>query len=281
MKPIRDQFVLVTGSTDGIGRITALRLACMGAAVILHGRDAEKCRAVRDEMRDASGNPRVECFPTDFSSLVDVRQMGLALREQYNHLDVLINNAGVLPVDSGTGERQLSDQGYDLCLAVNYLAPFLLTHLLLPSLRMSRSARIVNVSSAAQEPIDFDDLMLSDNYSPLGAYARSKLALAMFTFELDERLREEHITVNCVHPGSLLDTKMVRRAFSNPQGSAESGADVEVYLATAPELEGVSGVYFDRKERARAHAQAYDHPAREKLWQLSLELTDLVTHLNV
>jgi NAD(P)-dependent dehydrogenase (short-subunit alcohol dehydrogenase family) len=280
MKPIEDQFVLVTGSTDGIGKIAALQLARMGAVVLLHGRDAEKCRAVRDEMRAAGDNLKLECFATDFSSLADVRQMGLEIREKFNHLDVLINNAGVLPVDSKSGERQLSAQGYDLCMAVNYLAPFLLTHLLLPSLRMSGSARIVNVSSAAQETIDFDDLMMRDNYSPMRAYSRSKLALAMFTFEMDERLRGENITINCMHPGSLLDTKMVRRAFSNPQGSAESGAAVEVYLATAPELEGVSGVYFDQKQRAQAHAQAYNHPAREKLWQLSLELTDLVTHLD-
>jgi NAD(P)-dependent dehydrogenase (short-subunit alcohol dehydrogenase family) len=280
MKPLGDQFVLVTGSTDGIGRLAALQLARMGAVVLLHGRDAEKCRAVRDEIRAASDNPKLDCFVTDFSSLADVRQMGLEIRERFNHLDVLINNAGVLPVDSGIAERRFSAQGYDLCMAVNYLAPFLLTHLLLPSLRKSGSARIVNVTSAAQETIDFDDLMLRDHYSPMRAYSRSKLALAMFTFEMDERLKGENITINCVHPGSLLDTKMVRRAFSHPQGSAESGAEVEVYLATAPELEDVSGVYFDRKKPAQAKAQAYNHPAREKLWQLSLELTDLVTRLD-
>jgi NAD(P)-dependent dehydrogenase (short-subunit alcohol dehydrogenase family) len=279
MKPIRDQFVLVTGSTDGIGRITALQLARMGASVILHGRDADKCRAVRKEISAASNNSKLECFPTDFSSLADVRQMGLEIREKFDHLDVLINNAGVLPVDSANGERQLSAQGYDLCMAVNYLAPFLLTHLLLPSLRRAGSARIVNVTSAAQEAIDFDDLMMKDSYSPMRAYARSKLALAMFTFEMDERLRNENITINCLHPGSLLDTKMVRRAFSRPQGSAESGAEVEVYLASAPDLEGVSGVYFDQKEPSRANPQAYSHPDREKLWLLSLELTDLVTRL--
>jgi NAD(P)-dependent dehydrogenase (short-subunit alcohol dehydrogenase family) len=280
MKPIRDQFIMVTGATDGIGKITASRLAHMGATILLHGRNEEKCRAVSEKIRQDSDNPKVECFVTDFSSLADVRQMGLTVREKYNHLDVLINNAGVLPVESQGTERPLSAQGYDLCLAVNYLAPFLLTHLLLPALRTSRAARIVNVASTAQEAIDFDDLMLTKNYGPMRAYSCSKLALVMFTFELDERLRGENITVNCMHPGSLLDTKMVRRAFSQPRGSAESGAEVEVYLATDPGLDGVSGVYFNQKNRSQAHPQAYDHALREKLWQLSLELTDLVTHLN-
>jgi NAD(P)-dependent dehydrogenase (short-subunit alcohol dehydrogenase family) len=181
----------------------------------------------------------------------------------------------VLPAGSQGGQQRYSKDGHDLCLAVNYLAPFLLTHLLLPLLRASDAARIVNVSSAAQEPVDFEDLMLENNYSPMKAYSRSKLALAMFTVELARRLEEEHITVNCLHPGSLLDTKMVRERFGQPQGSAESGAEVEVYVATASELDGVSGVYFDRKNRSRAHSQAYDSRARQQLWQISLGLTGL------
>lgn len=279
MKPMREQFVLVTGSTDGIGRITAQSLARMGATVLLHGRDPEKCLTVRDEIWQASGNPKLEYFVADFSSLADVRHMVASIRETHNRLDVLINNAGILPVDSDKERRHLSVQGYDLCLAVNYLAPFLLTNLLLPSLSAAGAARIINVVSKAQESLDFKDLMLADHYRPMRAYARSKLALAMFTFELGERLEKDHITVNCVHPGTLLDTKMVRRAFPQSRGSAESGAEVEVYLAAGPELEGVSGVYFDRTTRAQAHPQAYDPQAREKLWQLSLELTDLATGL--
>ena len=280
MKPIREQFMLITGSTDGIGKIAAQRLAKLGASVLLHGRDPEKCRKVRDAIWKSSGNPKLEYFVADFSSLSDVRHMAAAVRESYERLDVLVNNAGVLPAESQKQERHLSAQGYDLCLAVNYLAPFLLTHLLLPVLRTSSAARIINVGSAAQEAVDFNDLMIAHDYSPMRAYSRSKLALTMFTFELDERLKDENVTVNCVHPGTLLDTKMVRRAFTQPLGSAESGAEVEVYLATAPELESVSGAYFDRRQHAQAHPQAYDRLAREKLWQLSLELTDLATHLN-
>jgi NAD(P)-dependent dehydrogenase (short-subunit alcohol dehydrogenase family) len=281
MKPLNEQIMLVTGATDGIGKITARGLARAGATVILHGRNPQKCRAVMEEIREAGGSANLECVSADFASLSDVREMAAALRTTHDHLDVLINNAGILPAGKNAKERLRSAQGYDLCFAVNYLAPFLLTHLLLPVLRASSAARIVNVSSGAQEPIDFDDLMLAHNYSPMRAYAQSKLALAMFTFELDERLTEENITVNCVHPGTLLDTKLVRQASIEPRGSAESGAEVLVHLATAHELEGVSGLFFDRKTQSQAHTQAYDREARQQLWQLSLEMTDLAHRVNV
>jgi NAD(P)-dependent dehydrogenase (short-subunit alcohol dehydrogenase family) len=275
MKSIREQSVLITGSTDGIGKIAAMHLALMGATVFIHGRDPEKCRTVRDEIWKASGNPKVKYFLADFSSLHDIVHMASAFGEIQNHLDVLINNAGIYPAANEDPNRHLSAQEYDLCFSVNYLAPFLLTHLLLPSLRAAPSARIINVTSISQEAIDFDDLMTFKNYSALRAYARSKLALTMFTFELHQMLKEENITVNCVHPGSLLDTKMIRHIPWEPLGNAETGADSEVYLATAPELEGVSGSYFDGKTPARAHEQAYDPEARQMLWRISLELTDL------
>jgi NAD(P)-dependent dehydrogenase (short-subunit alcohol dehydrogenase family) len=274
MKPVSEQSILITGATDGIGRITAERLAQMGARVLLHGRDPKKCRAARDEIRRETGSDKLECYVADFSSLPEVRQMAAEVLNAHERLDVLINNAGVLPVPGEKKGRPLSAQGHELCMAVNYLAPFLLTILLLPPLRASDAARIVNVSSAAQEAIDFEDFMLTHGYSPMRAYARSKLALAMFTFELDHRLKAENITVNCLHPGSLLDTKMVRQAFATPQGTPESGAEVEVYVAVSPDVAGVSGAYFDRMTQARAHALAYDAAARERLWALSLELTD-------
>jgi NAD(P)-dependent dehydrogenase (short-subunit alcohol dehydrogenase family) len=275
MKQISDQCILVTGSTDGIGKLTALRLARRGATVLLHGRDAEKCRNVKAEIRKSSGNAKLECFTADFSSLPAVRKMAADIAARHPRLDVLVNNAGVLPAGSESGGRDLSEQGYDLCLAVNYLAPFLLTLLLLPCLSASDQARIINVCSAAQERIDFKNLMMDSYYSPMRAYARSKLALAMFTFELNERLSDKNITVNCGHPGTLLDTKMVRQSAYQPHGSAESGADVVAHLATAPELENVSGAYFNQKTRALAHPQAYDLEARRKLWQVSLELVGL------
>jgi NAD(P)-dependent dehydrogenase (short-subunit alcohol dehydrogenase family) len=268
--------ILVTGSTDGIGKLTALCLAEMGAAVVVHGRQPEKVLATTEEIRRASGNPAVAHVTADLASLAEVRRMAADISRRYDRLDVLINNAGVLPVAGEKHERPLSEDGHELCLAVNYLAPFLLTHLLRPLLRAAPAARILNVSSVAQETVDCDDLdMEKGAYAPMQAYGRSKLALAMFTMELSDRIANDPMTVNCLHPGTLLDTKMVRQAFSRPRGSAESGAEVEVYLATSPEVEGVSGIYFDRKSKARAHAQAYDREARHHLWQRSLELTGL------
>lgn len=274
------RIALVTGSTDGIGKLTAQRLAEMGDAVLIHGRSLEKVRSTAEEIRRKSGNPAVAHVTADLASLAEVRRMATDVDQRYDRLDVLINNAGVLPAEAPKGERPISADGFELCLAVNYLAPFLLTHLLMPLLRAAPAARILNVSSAAQENVDFDDLMLENTaYAPMHAYARSKLALAMFTMELSQRLAKEPITVNCLHPGTLLDTKMVRRAFSHPQGSAASGAEVEVYLATDPELADVSGAYFDRKSKARAHDQAYDEQARTRLWQRSLALTGLAAYL--
>lgn len=274
------RIALVTGSTDGIGKLTAQRLAEMGDAVLIHGRSLEKVRSTAEEIRRKSGNPAVAHVTADLASLAEVRRMATDVDQRYDRLDILINNAGVLPAEAPKGERPISADGFELCLAVNYLAPFLLTHLLMPLLRAAPAARILNVSSAAQENVDFDDLMLENTaYAPMHAYARSKLALAMFTMELSQRLAKEPITVNCLHPGTLLDTKMVRRAFSHPQGSAASGAEVEVYLATDPELADVSGAYFDRKSKARAHDQAYDEQARTRLWQRSLALTGLAAYL--
>lgn len=273
--PIDEKVFLVSGSTDGIGRLTAQRLADRGA-VLVHGRDRQKVRSVVDDIRGQSGRPNVSGTIADLASLEDVRRLAKEIRDRTDRLDVLINNAGVLPTKADNGERPLSSDGHELCMAVNYLAPFLLTSLLLPLLRGTPGARILNVSSAAQETVDLDDLMLENGaYRPMHAYACSKLALAMFTMELSDRLAEEDVTVNCLHPGSLLDTKMVRRAFSRPWGSADSGAEVVVHLATAPELAGVSGIYFDRKTRSRAHDQAYDRKARQRLWKRSLELTGL------
>jgi NAD(P)-dependent dehydrogenase (short-subunit alcohol dehydrogenase family) len=171
----------------------------------------------------------------------------------------------------------LSKDGCELRFAVNYLAPFLLTHLLVPVLGRSEPSRIVNVSSAAQEAIDFDDVMLERSYDPWRAYGQSKLALTMFTFDMAEQLKEQEITANCLHPGSLLDTKMVRESFAAPLGSAESGAAVEIYVAITPHLEGRSGIYAipEEKREARAHRQAYDPEARKKLLRIAEDLTGI------
>ncbi|MFP4085884.1 MAG: SDR family NAD(P)-dependent oxidoreductase [Desulfobacteraceae bacterium] len=273
MRPIKEQLILITGATDGIGKITAQKLASMGASVLIHGRSHEKCESTLNDIREKTGNKKLGSYVADFSSLSEVRTMAEQISTVHSKLHVLINNAGVGP-PKPAGKNPLSKDGYEICFAVNYLAPFLLTHLLVPLLKRGAPSRIVNISSAAQEPIDFD-MMLERSYNPWKTYGQSKLALTIFTFDLAEQLKDNGVTVNCLHPGSLLDTKMVRESFGMAQGSAESGAEVEVYAATDPALEGRTGRYFDQKQEARAHRQAYEPEVRRTLRELSEELTGI------
>jgi NAD(P)-dependent dehydrogenase (short-subunit alcohol dehydrogenase family) len=270
MKEIKNQIILITGSTDGIGKLTALDLAKKGANVLVHGRNKEKVNKVVDEIKSKSGNEKIKGFTADLSSLNEVRKFAEDLKKEYQVIDVLINNAGV-----GFADERYSKDGYELRFAVNYLAPFLLTHLLLPELKKAAPSRIVNVSSAGQSPVNFNDIMSEKNFNATQAYCQSKLALIMFTIDLAEKLKTENITVNSLHPGTYLDTNMVRRSNINPWGKPETGADAEVYLAASPELNDVTGKYFNVKSEARADSQAYDEKARKRLWDLSLELTNL------
>lgn len=273
MKPIEEQTILITGSTDGIGELTAHKLAEQGARVLIHGRNQQKVDRVAEEIRNQTVSDKIETYLADFSALVNVREMTKKIRSDHNSLDVLINNAGI-----GFGEkREVSQDGYELRFAVNYLAPFLLTHLLLPSLKKAPSSRIVNVASVGQQAIDFDDVMLEKQYEAWRAYRQSKLALIMFTIELADRL-PEGITVNSLHPGTFLRTKMVTEAGITPQGEPGDGAEAVTYLATAPKLQNVSGQYFNQKTEARANPQAYDADARRKLWKYSSQYTGLENH---
>jgi NAD(P)-dependent dehydrogenase (short-subunit alcohol dehydrogenase family) len=278
MRGVEGSTILVTGSTDGIGKRTALGLASMGKRVLLHGRDPHKGEAVLDQIRDATGNHRLEYYNADLSSLDEVRGLASRVASDHPRLEVLINNAGIGTGPRGRERREVSADGHELRLAVNYLAPFLLTHLLLPTLRRSAPSRVVNVSSLGQSPINFNDLMLEEAYDPWEAYERSKLALVMFTMDLAEELRGDGVTVNAVHPGSLLDTKMVREAFGRGRGDVQQGADALIFLATSPELEGVTGRFFDQNREARADRQAYDRGARERLYRMTCELTGLAVH---
>jgi NAD(P)-dependent dehydrogenase (short-subunit alcohol dehydrogenase family) len=262
--------IVITGSTDGIGKLAALQLAQEHAHVIIHGRNPEKVRNVVDELKARSGHQLIDGLIADLSSLDDVRKLAGDVIEQFPEIDVLINNAGV-----GFADGRYSKDGYELRFAVNYLAPFLLTHLLLPVLKKAAPSRIVNVSSAGQSPVNFDDIMLENDFNSTKAYSQSKLALIMFTIDLAEKLRDEHITVNSLHPGTYLDTNMVRRSNITPWGKPETGADAEVYLATSPELDDVTGKYFNVTSEAQAESQAYDRQARKRLWDFSLELTKL------
>lgn len=275
MRDVDEAVILITGATDGLGKLTAHDLAAAGATVLLHGRDPERGEAVVREIREETGNDKLRYYLADLSSLEQVRRLADEIRADHDRLDVLINNAGVGAGERGASERSLSQDGYELRLAVNYLAPFLLTYLLLPLLREAAPARIVNVASAGQSPIDFDDVMLEQGYDGMQAYAQSKLALIMFTFDLAEELEATGVTANCLHPASLMDTKMVFETFGSASSSVREGADATTYLAVSPELEGVTGRYFDGQREARADEQAYDPEARSRLRRLSEELTEL------
>jgi len=271
MQAISDRVILVTGATDGLGRQVARDLADQGATVLLHGRNRKKGETYLSEIRSATGNDKLKYYNADFSSLEAVHRLAEELCADQRRLDVLINNAGV-GGRPGAGTRRESADGHELCFAVNYLAAYLLTHRLLPLLRQSSPARIVNVSSVGQWPIDFDDVMLERAYDGFRAYAQSKLAQVMFTFDLAEALEGSGVTVNSLHPATLMDTKMVHECFGRSMSTVQQGADAVVYLATSSDLDSVTGEYFDGKQRARANAQADDKEARRRLRQLSMRL---------
>jgi NAD(P)-dependent dehydrogenase (short-subunit alcohol dehydrogenase family) len=266
---------LVTGTTDGVGKLVARELARGGARVLLHGRNAEKGAALLAALRAETGNDRLEFCRADLASLADVRALADDVARRTDRLDILVNNAGVGSKSRGVSGRETSRDGHELRFAVNYLAPFLLTHLLLPTLRRSAPARIVNVSSAGQQAIDFGDVMLTRGYDGVRAYCQSKLAQILFTVELAERLKGSGVTVTCLHPSTYMNTTMVRTAGHTPISKVEDGADAVMNLATAPALEGRTGLYFNRKQEARADPQAYDARARAALWTLSLRLCGL------
>jgi NAD(P)-dependent dehydrogenase (short-subunit alcohol dehydrogenase family) len=267
---LKNQVILITGATDGLGKQVAHDLAAREASVLLHGRNRQKGQAVLQDIRAATGNPRLFYYQADFSSLAAVRRLAGQIQADQPRLDVLINNAAI---GAGTrhGRREKSADGHESRFAVNYLAPCLLAQRLLPLLRRSAPARIVNVASVGQQPIDFDNVMLENGYDGLRAYRQSKLALVMFTFDLAADLQASGITVNSLHPASLMNTKMVLETdyFAGPISSVEQGAQAVTYLATSPELQGVTGEYFDGVQRARANPQAYDKEARRQLRRLS------------
>jgi NAD(P)-dependent dehydrogenase (short-subunit alcohol dehydrogenase family) len=273
MRDLERTVILVTGATDGLGRRVSERLAARGATVLLHGRDPERLATTAEEIRGATGNDRLRTHLADLSSLAEVRDLADAVRAGDGDLRVLINNAGI---GSGRPEkttRQESRDGYELRFAVNYLAGFLLTLRLLPLLRASAPARIVNVASLGQAPIDFDDVMLERSYSGTRAYSQSKLAQIMFGFELAARLPAEEVTVNSLHPATYMPTKMVLEERGRSVDSLEEGIEATVRLAVAPELDGVTGRFYDRQTESGVDPQAYDEAARERLWALSERLT--------
>lgn len=268
--------VLITGATDGLGKFVALELASKGFCVLIHGRNEVKGEKVLNELKDASGNDNLEYYNADLSSLEKVRELAGRVKNVHNTIDILINNAGIGD-GSNKYQREVSTDGYELRFAVNYLSHFLLTHMLLPELKRAAPSRIINVSSIGQRAIDFSNVMLEKGYDGLRAYMQSKLAQIMFTFDLAEKLKNKGVTVNCLHPSTLMNTNMVFESASFPStmSKIEDGVEAVMYLAITPELDNVTGEYFDRMDKARANTQAYDKNARKKLWGLSEKLTYL------
>ena len=267
MRNLDEATILITGATDGLGKRVAQELAVGGATVLLHGRNRRRLEATLEEVRGETGNEKLASYLADLSSLGQVRALAGHILSDQDRLDVLINNAGIFD-----RERKESEDGFELTFAVNYLAHFLLTSLLLPPLRDSAPARIVNVASAGQRPLNFDDVMLERRYDGMRAYSQSKLAQIMFTFELAEHLSGSGVSVNALHPASLMDTKMVMETFGYTMSTVQEGAVATVRLATSPDVEGVTGRYFDGDHEGRADGQAYDPEARKRLWALSEEL---------
>jgi NAD(P)-dependent dehydrogenase (short-subunit alcohol dehydrogenase family) len=270
---IKGKTVLVTGSTDGVGRYVAAKLAAAGAKVLIHGRDRDRATTLADEIRRA-GHGEATFYQADLSSLAGARQLADAVLADHKRLDVFISNAGIGSRAGGV-ERRTSADGHELRFAVNYLSGFLLAYLLLPLLKASAPSRIVNVASLGQHPIDFDDVMLTQGYSGSRAYAQSKLAQIMFTIDLANELRGSNVTVNSLHPATYMNTTMVREGGITPISTVEQGGDAILHLAAGDDVAGKSGLFFNGMREAQANPQASDDVARERLRALSLELTGL------
>jgi NAD(P)-dependent dehydrogenase (short-subunit alcohol dehydrogenase family) len=275
---------MITGANSGIGKATAVGLARMGASVVMVCRDRARGEAAMSEIKAVSGNQNVDLLLADLSSQASVRQLAQDFKARYSRLHVLINNAGI-----ALGKRSVTTDGIETVFAVNYLAPFLLTHLLLDVLKASAPARVVNVAGDyhRRASINFDDLMSEQNYSRLRANNQAKLALILFTYELARRLDGTGVTANCLHPGAVAtdalskdpDTsalarlmyKLVKPFFLSP----EKGAETSIYLASAPQVAQVTGQYFIKKAPVPSSPESYDVAIARRLWAVSAELTGL------
>lgn len=267
---VKGRTVLVTGSTDGIGKATALGLARMGARVLLHGRDPEKGRRVREEIVRKTGSDQLDLFIADLSSQSQVRKLAAEVVERHERLHVLINNAGTFQA-----ERRLTEDCLETTFAVNYVAPFLLTHELLGLLEESSPSRIINVASITHlnANVDWKNLQGERLYNGHLAYALSKLGIILFTYELANRLKGSRITANCLHPG-VIRTKLLRAGFGDYPGSPpEKGARTPIYLASSPEVERVSGQYFVDCRPAKSSQLSYNKDLQKQFWELAEKYT--------
>ncbi|MFN8376694.1 MAG: SDR family oxidoreductase [Anaerolineae bacterium] len=280
---MQGKIVLVTGATNGIGKVAALELAKKGATVVIVGRNRAKTEAVLNEIKTQSGSQKVDLLLGDLSVQADVRRLASEFKSKYTRLDVLLNNAGAV-----FANRQETADGYEMTFALNHLSYFLLTHLLLDVLKASAPSRIVNVASDAHNgaSLNFDDLQNKKGYpvGGFGPYGQSKLANIMFSYELARRLQGTGVTVNVLHPG------FVATGFGRNNGglmglvmpiaqlfamNEQEGAKTMIYLASSPEVEGVSGKYWDKSKAVKSSPVSYDEAAQRRLWEVSEQMTGL------
>jgi NAD(P)-dependent dehydrogenase (short-subunit alcohol dehydrogenase family) len=272
MTPMAERTILVTGATDGLGRALAGELAAQGATVLVHGRNAQRGEAALAEVAGRATGAAPRLLIADLASLAQVRGLADEVASCTDRLDVLVNNAGIGTSLPGDGARVQSADGYELRFAVNYLAGYLLTRRLLGLLTASAPSRVVNVSSAGQMAIDFDDPMLVHGYSGVRAYCQSKLAQILFTFDLADELADAGFSATALHPATYMPTKMVTHAGATPVSELADGVAATHRLVSDPALDRVSGRYFSGLKEARADEQAYDPDARRRLRELSDEL---------
>ena len=274
---------IVTGANSGIGKATALGLAQMGATIVMVCRNQVKGEEAQNEVKEKSGNDAVDLMLADLTSQASIHQLAENFQQHYQQLHVLINNAGGVNLS-----RRETVDGLEMTFAVNYLAPFLLTNLLLDKLKASAPARIVNVSSESHQSgyIKMDDLELEKGYRLMRAYGQSKLALVLFTYELARRLQGTGVTANCLHPGFVatnigqngvgsVGRSIVKLIFSRLGISPEEGAKTSIYLASSPEIEGVTGKYFAKSIPVRSAPISYDETLQRQLWDESVKLVNL------
>jgi NAD(P)-dependent dehydrogenase (short-subunit alcohol dehydrogenase family) len=277
-----DKTVLITGGTSGIGKETALGLARMNATLVIVGRDQERTVGAVEEIKKTTGNDKVDYYLCDMASLAEVRKLASDFLSDHSRLDVLFNNAGAI-----NSKRSLSKDGYELTFAVNHLAHFLLTNLLLDSLRRSAPSRVIVTSSSAANMghIHFDDLMLERKYRALKAYSQSKLANQLFTFELARRLQKTGVTANYLHPGvartgfAMNDRGAMRIGYSLLSPfliNAKKAAETPIYLASSPDLNEVTGKYFVKMREREPTVGATDLASASRLWEISEQLVNRV-----
>ncbi len=257
--------ILITGATDGLGKAVAFELASRGYELLLHGRNPQRGELLLEDISNAAGNKKLIYYNADFSEMAQIRNVTDEISTHHQHLDVLINNAGL----GAEPQRSESKDGLERIFQVNYLATYMMSKLLLPLLVRSAPSRIVNVASAGQAPLDFSDPMLIKSYSGIQAYCQAKLAQISLTMEMAPKLKDKGVIVNALHPATYLPTKIV----PNPMSKMEVGVESVCMLAIAEEMADITGKYFFQTRDQRASAQAYDTTEREKLMELSFKLT--------